>query len=194
MNKIPEAIKDLQGLEIIRKKRRWKPFMEKYDCKVICELGVFEGENFNLMIEHKPDIAISIDSWINDGTISRNDLGESQEILNKRYWNFTNQMAEKPFVRIYRGYTFEAVKLFPDEYFDLIYIDADHTYKGCLKDIKDWYPKVKRGKFLIGDDYRIASSPRIGVKFGVIKAVTQFAKANSLKVHELPRYGWAIIK
>lgn len=190
---MPRAIKRLNSLSIIRKKRIWQPFMEKYDCQKICELGVFEGENFDLMIAHKPTEAVAVDAWSNDATVSHNDLGLSQEDLDKQYEHFVNRMATKPFVKIYREYTFEAVKHFPDEYFDLIYIDADHTYKGCFKDIVQWYPKVKSGKFLIGDDYRKAIT-RTGVKFGVIEAVNKFAEINKLKVYEIPRYGWAIIK
>ena len=190
---IPNTVKDLLSLEIVRKKRVWKPFMEKYDCQIICELGVFKGENFDLMIEHSPKEAVAIDAWLMDGTISRNDMGFTQDELDNQYHKFASKMASKPFVKIHREHTFEAVKHFKDNYFDLIYIDADHTYEGCLKDITGWYPKVKPGRFLIGDDYRNAIT-RTGVEFGVIEAVTQFTNANNLMVYELPRYGWVIIK
>ena len=135
-----------------------------------------------------------VDAWLDDGIISRNDLGEAQEILNSRYQNFTERMARYPFVKIYKEYTFNAVRHFNDNFFDLIYIDADHTYEGCKKDLNDWFSKVKPGGFFTGDDYRIASSPRMGVKFGVIEAVNEFSKSHNLDVYELPRYGWAIIK
>lgn len=191
---IPDSIKDLQNLEIIRKKRVWKPFMEKYDCQIICELGVFQGENFELMIKHNPQVAVAVDAWIDDGTASRNDMGFSQETLDKQYSDFVAKMSDKPFVQIYRKYTSDAVKYFPDNYFDLVYVDADHTYEGCLFDIKDWYPKVKNGKFLIGDDYRSAVAHRTEVIFGVVEAVQKFAAENDLTIYELPRYGWVIIK
>lgn len=191
---IPKAITDLRNLEIRNKKRVWRPFMEKYNCQIICELGVFQGENFELMIEHEPQTAVAVDAWISDDTISRNDLGFSQDELNNQYKDFMIRMAYKPFVKVYREYTFDAVHHFPDEYFDLVYIDADHTYEGCLKDLGDWYPKIKKGKFLIGDDYRNALAPQTGIKFGVIEAVNTFAKANSLTIYELPRWGWVIIK
>jgi len=191
---ISKAIKDLENLEIKDKKRIWKPFMEKYDCQIICELGVFEGENFNLMIEHKPQIAIAIDSWLSDDIPSRNDLNFSQEELDKQYADFASSMTDKPFVKIYREHTEKAVKHFQDEYFDLIYIDADHSFEGCLKDIKDWYPKVKEQGFLIGDDYREALASRTGIRFGVIEAVNKFAKENNLIVYEIPGYGWVIVK
>lgn len=194
MDVIQTAI-DLQNLKSKNRKRIWKPLMEKYGCQLICELGVREGENFDLMIEHRPKEALAVDAWIDDGVSSRNDLGFPQEILDSQYKNFSKRMADKPFVKICRQYTFEAVKHFPDEYFDLIYIDADHTYEGCLRDIMDWFPKVKKGKFLTGDDYFINGMvPKTGVRFGVVEAVKEFVKDSNLKVYGMPLFGWAIIK
>ncbi len=103
-------------------------------------------------------------------------------------------MSDKSFVKIYREYSFDAVKHFVDNYFDLIYIDADHSYEGCLRDIEDWYPKVKKGGFLLGDDYIIYEGRRPGIKFEVIEAVNEFAKKNNLEFFELPNYGWGIVK
>lgn len=193
----PEAIKDLQSLQIhpkFRHRRIWKPFMQKYSCKKICELGVFEGKNFGLMIEHEPDLAVAIDAWANDGVVSRNDSGYTQDKLDQMYLDFKKQVQNKPFVQIYREYTFDAVKRFPDEYFDLVYVDADHSYEGCLKDMQDWYPKVKKGGFLTGDDYRNLLAPNTLSKIQVVKAVRKFCQLNNLQVYELPDYAWAIIK
>ena len=194
----PEAIKDLQGLEIYNKRRVWRPFMEKYGCQRICELGVYDGDNFELMIAHDPEVAVAVDSWIDDyktsGTLNRNDVGHTQEYLDSQYAKFKEKFSDKPFVKLFRGYTFDAAKLFSNEYFDLIYIDADHSFEGCLRDIEDWYPKMKPGGFLTGDDFRNAVASRTRVKFGVVEAVKLFCKDNKLTYYELPRYGWAIIK
>lgn len=188
-----KIIRDLLSLEIRRKKKVWEPFMKKYNCKTICEIGVCLGVNFDLMIKHNPRVAVAIDSWVNDGIVGRNDVAFPQEELNKQYADFKKAMADKPFVKIYREYSFDAVKHFRDNYFDFIYIDADHTYSACLRDIKDWYPKVKKGGVLLGDDYRVAKL-KTGVEFGVIRAVQTFTKKNNLKFFELPRYGWGMIK
>lgn len=189
--KINQTAKDLKNLN---HRGLWRPFMEKYDCQVICEIGIREGSNLMKMAEHNPKIAVGIDSWVDDGVTSRNDLGFSQEVLNWQCETVKNKFADKPFVTIYKEYSFDAVKRFPDEYFDLIYIDADHSYEGCLRDIIDWYPKIKKGGFLIGDDYVIKQLAKTGVTFGVIEAVNEFAKKNNLTIYELPVWGWAIIK
>ncbi len=190
-----EQIKDLQSLEIRQKIRIWKPYMRKYHCDVITEIGICKGYNFRQLIAHKPKMAVAVDIWRDDGVRSRNDFGFPQIELDAQYLNFKNAMIRRPFVKIYRDYSFNVVKEFADEFFDFVYVDADHTHDGCLKDIVDWYPKVKKGGVLIGDDYRI-STYWPGVIYGVIEAVDEFVEHNNLKERffELPRYGWGIIK
>lgn len=49
-----------------------------------------------------------------------------------------------------------AVKLFPDEYFDFIYVDGyAHTGQERGKTFYDWWPKVKPGGLFGGDDYDV---------------------------------------
>eukprot|EP00758_Cryptobia_borreli_P017336 Tbor_TRINITY_DN6182_c4_g1::TRINITY_DN6182_c4_g1_i11::g.22020::m.22020 len=42
-------------------------------------------------------------------------------------------------------------------YFDYIYVDARHDYKGVLDDISQWWPKLKKGGIMAGHDYVIHS-------------------------------------
>lgn len=48
----------------------------------------------------------------------------------------------------------EAIELFPDGYFDFIYVDGfAHTGEEGGKLLSDWYPKLKVGGVMSGDDY-----------------------------------------
>ena len=62
-----------------------------------------------------------------------------------------------------------ASQKFSDEYFDYIYIDAQHEYEDVLRDVKAWYPKLKKGGTISGHDYGIE---------GVTKAVQEFFGRN----------------
>ena len=42
---------------------------------------------------------------------------------------------------------------YPNEYFDIVYIDASHEYEYVKQDILNWLPKVKLGGIICGDDY-----------------------------------------
>jgi predicted O-methyltransferase YrrM len=46
----------------------------------------------------------------------------------------------------------EAARLMRDAAFDLVFIDADHSYAATRRDIADWLPKVRPGGYLAGHD------------------------------------------
>jgi predicted O-methyltransferase YrrM len=76
---------------------------------------------------------------------------------------------------IHRLPSIEASKLYDNESVDFVFIDASHEYNSVLADIKAWYPKVKVGGTIAGDDY-IAGWP------GVIRAVDEFFGKDKIKV------------
>jgi predicted O-methyltransferase YrrM len=46
-----------------------------------------------------------------------------------------------------------AVKIFPDNSIDLIYIDANHSYEAAKNDILSWMIKIKSNGIISGHDY-----------------------------------------
>ena len=80
--------------------------------------------------------------------------------------------------------TLEAAKMFPDGYFDWIYLDATHTYAAAKRDIHAWYPKVRVGGLVSGHDYQFQhQSIGDGYTFGVKDAIDEFASARNLRVY-----------
>lgn len=49
--------------------------------------------------------------------------------------------------------TLEAAKMLPNRFFDLIFIDADHSYEAVKADILAYQPKLKKNHIFAGDDY-----------------------------------------
>jgi hypothetical protein len=74
----------------------------------------------------------------------------------------------------------KASALYANGYFDFVYLDADHTYKGAAKDIELWYPKVRSGGILSGHDYK-NKRIRPGIVCGVVQAVDEFVSKNKLE-------------
>lgn len=63
-----------------------------------------------------------------------------------------------------------------DDILDWIYVDGDHSYEGCLKDLNNALSKVKKGGMILGDDYGHAGAR--WQKPGVTKAVNEFCLEN----------------
>jgi hypothetical protein len=87
---------------------------------------------------------------------------------------FQSQIKENKVV-IHRDYSDVVAKTFPDQYFDWVYIDANHTYEAVYADLHAYFPKIKDDGFIIGHDFtnhRVAQS----CHFGVVEAVAQFCK------------------
>lgn len=90
------------------------------------------------------------------------------------------------FVEVRHMKSEEAALLEQNESLDLVFIDADHTYEGCKKDIDLWWPKLKKGGVMLGHDY--------GPHFeGVVKAVNErFGSPHDLSEGEFAI--WKVVK
>lgn len=78
-----------------------------------------------------------------------------------------------------------ASKLFKAKSLDLVYIDGSHDYKSVLKDIKAWYPKLKNGGVISGDDFNEHWK-------GVVDAVIEFASFKNLTIEKIGGSQWKI--
>ncbi|MDF2391394.1 hypothetical protein GWQ31_08540 [Aeromonas sp. 2MA4] len=71
----------------------------------------------------------------------------------------------------------EALDMFPDEYFDFIYVDGyAHTGEEEGKTLYDWFPKLRVGGVFAGDDYH-SDWPK------VVSVVDNFIKEKSLTLN-----------
>ena len=71
------------------------------------------------------------------------------------------------------GDSAQVLASFPDDYFDLVYLDADHSLEAVERDIYSAKSKVKPGGYLVFNDYTVWS-PREVYKYGVLHAVNAF--------------------
>jgi predicted O-methyltransferase YrrM len=58
-----------------------------------------------------------------------------------------------------RGNSAYTVGIHEDESIDLAFIDGDHSYEGCLADLKAVWPKVKKGGVVLIHDCILNSAP-----------------------------------
>jgi len=121
------------------------------------EVGVWQGcFSYHTLLPRQPSKLYLIDSWAGDAESDpdRGDQSSSSQLARKHmYEQVQEAFAPYPNVEIIKMKSDEAAACFPDNFFDYVYIDGDHSYEGVMKDLESYFPKVKIGGLIIGDDY-----------------------------------------
>ena len=151
---------------------------------LMAELGVFKGE-FSLKINEicQPDELLLIDSWTGERLYSGNVDGNHINGLRQYYTGeelyYLTEMNIKECTGIVTMVkaTTDVLKAFTDNIFDMIYIDADHSYEGVLNDLINAYHKIKNGGYIMGHDYEHnMHKTNNSYNFGVKQAVDEFCR------------------
>ena len=101
--------------------------------------------------------------------------------ISKKQKILVEEGIENGTVELHEGDSSTSLSSFPDEYFDWIYIDADHAYQGVCKDIQQGYTKVKAEGMMVFNDYTNWSVCEV-MPYGVAKAVNEFCIANNWEI------------
>jgi hypothetical protein len=92
-------------------------------------------------------------------------------------------------VEIHLGDSSTELGRFPDDHFDWLYIDGDHSYAGVQKDIAQAVRKVKRDGLLVFNDYAVWS-PLEACNYGVLKAVNELVNSREWEFIYLALHPW----
>lgn len=167
---------------------------------VCAEIGVFKGTFSQAIIDVvQPLRHHLIDPWAFQENYAESwfggDLGGSQAIMDKVHKGVLRRFREqirRGEVVVNRGYSMEMAAQFPDAYFDWIYIDGNHTYEGVMGDLNSYYPKIKPGGFITGDNY--GDRPDWWWKDGVKRAVDEFAASGQCTLKSISNDQFIMIK
>ncbi len=144
--------------------------INKNGAEIAVELGVaFGGNSENILSNTNVKKLYGVDSYKNRWTYN-DGMNKKQPELDYIYQKTIERL--KKFGQRYehiRKSSRDALKDTPNN-LDFVYIDADHSYIGCLNDLRLWVPKVKVGGIIAGDDYHSKTSP------GVTIAVNKYFK------------------
>lgn len=149
---------------------------------ICAEIGVWKGEFSKKILMHvTPSMLHLIDPWeyqtgfgkrLYGGTVA-----QSQTDMDTIYRQVVDEFAKSSGVKIHRAFSDAASSIFPDEYFDWVYVDGNHYYDYVLSDLRNYAPKIKTNGFLTGDDYFWTSVELNGDR-PVLRAVDEFLKGN----------------
>jgi hypothetical protein len=82
-----------------------------------------------------------------------NHLHQNGTTLFDEYKNNLNKCDVYHIVNTIQSTSKDASLLFENESIDFVFIDGAHDYQSVLEDISLWYPKIKLGGLICGDDY-----------------------------------------
>lgn len=173
----------LIGLFLIKYKKILKIIFIKYfssprdflfkkidiDSPICCEIGVYEGIFSNrILIKCKPKKLLLIDPWEEIPSSKKAKYKKhNQELRYKKVKNCFRDELSNEKIEILRMRSEIAKNFIKNNFIDFLYIDGDHSYNAVLNDLKNYYPKVKNGGLIAGDDIRLDE---------VSKAVEDFQK------------------
>lgn len=152
---------------------------------VVCEIGVFKGDFSKIMLDILSPKELHLIDTFNgmmcSGDKDGNDITWTN--LDEEYLNVTNMFSNNDNVYIHKGFSTDILNGFENNYFDMIYIDGDHSYEGVKSDLKLSFSKVKDGGLICGHDY-------ISSKFeDVVRAVDEFCDDHNLEIKYLTKDG-----
>jgi methyltransferase family protein len=125
---------------------------------VCAEVGVWQGAfSQKILTRTKPRSLHLIDPWAFAPEFPQRWYGgakaSNQVQMDEICEQVRSKFANRPEVSVHRMSSVAAAANFSDRQFDWVYIDGDHSRAAVLADLEAWYPKVRKGGFVTGDDY-----------------------------------------
>ena len=146
------------------------------------EIGVKRGEFSKHLLQHwNCEKLYLVDPWISQ------DPSTYDETHHDHDDDFSKCLANvSPFAgkfEIVKDFSYNAADRFADNFFDFVYIDGNHSYDAVKTDLRMWYPKLKAGGLIAGDDYtQLPEETVFDYNFGVKRAVDEFARTHRKNV------------
>lgn len=153
--------------------------LNHHGCRIGAELGVAKG-SFSKCLLDRSDLSllVSIDRW-------------SDHHNDREYRQVLDLLCGYSHRSMVLRLTFEdALPLFPDGFFDFLYIDGyAHTGQEGGKTLRDWWLKLKTGGIYAGHDYSTAYPP-------TMRAVDDFVADHGLELHTTREQlaSWWVVK
>lgn len=155
------------------------------------EVGVAEGAYSELLLRDSPLSKLySIDPWKPFDRQLYNDRYNLSEQAHEALYRATAARLGKfgPRSQILRMTSQEAAPLFQPETLDVVYIDANHAYEACRRDLELWWPTLRPGGVFAGHDYLNGELPQ--GTFGVRRAVDEFVAAHGQRLLLTAERAW----
>jgi hypothetical protein len=143
----------------------------------ILEIGIFKGEFFDFIANNcSVGLLDGVDLFVGKtGSADRDGNNFIWYNLEQSFRELTEKYKNNPNVNLHKSDSVTYLNSKEDDYYDIIYIDADHTYEGCKRDLTEAFKKIKQGGYIMGHDYEMnMKKGKTDWKCGVPQAVNEF--------------------
>lgn len=151
----------------------------------IAEIGIFKGEFSSFLYETlTPKEFVLIDLFEGEASSGDHDGNNvSYTNLYSQYARLSEWAKTQTGIHIEKGDSSIILSTYPDQFFDMVYIDGDHSYEGVKKDLEQAIKKVKKGGYIMGHDYEMnMNKAKHYYTFGVRQAVDEFCNTYSQRL------------
>ena len=161
---------------------------------IVAEVGVAKGIHAEQMEDiTNPERLYLIDTW--EGRLGCLDEMEETFLVKTLENDEFNVEVNLDEVVAMKETSAAASGKFPDEFFDYVYIDTVFTYAPVCNAIECWFPKVKSGGYLTGNNYTDGWGSTPDPEYGVIRAVDEFVEKHGLELSFISKSSdWAVLK
>ena len=142
-------------IRTLKKKGEIPLVLQEEDMRVGVEIGVFRGGFSNWVLSNWPACTkyYMVDLWSAQDNYRQMDNATTSKNLERMEEARRNVARFGTKAVLVRKSSVEAAAQFEDASIDFVYLDARHTYDAVMEDLEAWWPKVRPGGIVAGEDY-----------------------------------------
>lgn len=170
----------------------FKDLVEEVKPKVIIEVGSWKGASAIQMAKAAQALGLNTKLYCIDTWLGSLEFRENEEYFGGNSWGrmllhgypqvyyqFLSNIIHQGVVEMIEpvpSISRDAAPFVPQA--DLIYLDGNHYYEAVLEDLRTFWPKLRPGGIMFGDDYYLTTRTgrKDGYVAGVERAVKDFCK------------------
>jgi hypothetical protein len=160
--------------ELASKRKRWHAVLDRIpEGRHVTgvEVGVWRGIMSRILFDERPQLSLLLvdpwrtgepgTPWMDSGSVCpKRAQGEFDRAYRRARETTEFAAARRSIMRLPSA---EAASRAAEQgmRFDFVFIDGDHSYEGCLTDIRAWLPLVKPGGWIGGHDWEKPARGRV---------------------------------
>ena len=153
------------------------------DRELIVEIGSWMGRSARAMADNTKGKIFCVDTWQDDAYgPAPDEITRQRDWLVKEFYKHLDDKLTGNRLEMLRASSVAAARGFRSGTFDMIFIDAGHSYEEVKQDILAWRPLLREGGILCGHDLYKDGPYHPGVKQAVDELIVNYTVTGTIWV------------